>query len=200
MTVSPKIRLASVADGAVMAEIYAPYVRNTTVSFEYHPPTAAAFGERIAGILQKYPWLVCEIEGRIAGYAYASQYSGRAAYDWSVDSAVYVHPDFQRRGIASALYQALFELLRFQGFYNVFAGVTSSNVPSASFHRSLGFHPVGTYRNVGYKLERWHDVTWWQLRLAEYLPSPAKPKTIATVKETPEFTAITDQAAAIIRL
>jgi L-amino acid N-acyltransferase YncA len=200
MTVSPKIRLASVADSAAMAEIYAPYVRNTVVSFEYEPPTAATFGERIANILQKYPWLVCEIESRIAGYAYASQYSERAAYNWSVDSAVYVHPDFQRRGIASALYHALFELLRFQGFYNVYAGVTSSNVPSESFHRSLGFQPVGRYRNVGYKLERWHDVTWWQLQLAEHPTSPAKPKTIAAVEATPEFTAIIFQTAAIIRL
>jgi hypothetical protein len=86
----------------------------------------------------------------------------------------------------------------FRGFIMLYAGVTSSNAPSESFHRSLGFHPVGTYRNVGYKLERWHDVTWWQLQLAEYSPSPAKPKTIAAVKETPEFTAIIAQAAAII--
>jgi L-amino acid N-acyltransferase YncA len=152
MTVTPEIRLASVADSAALVEIYAPYVRNTAVSFEYDPPTATVFGERIAAILQKYPWLVCEIEGRIAGYAYASQYSKRAAYDWSVDSTVYIHPDLQRRGVASALYHALFGLLRLQGFYNVYAGVTASNAPSESFHRSLGFHPVGTYRNVGYKL------------------------------------------------
>jgi L-amino acid N-acyltransferase YncA len=200
MTVTLKIRLASVDDSVAIAEIYTPYVRDTAVSFEYDPPTAAMFGERITAILQKYPWLVCEVEGRIAGYAYASKYSERAAYDWSVDSAVYVHPDFQRRGIASALYHALFGLLRLQGFYNVYAGVTGSNAPSAGFHRCLGFRPVGTYHSVGFKFDRWHDVTWWQLQLAEYPPVPARPKTIGAVGATPEFPAIIAQAVTGIKL
>jgi L-amino acid N-acyltransferase YncA len=199
MTVSKTIRLASPDDSVAMAGIYEPYVRNTAVSFEYDPPTAEVFRERIAGVVPKYPWLVFEIDGRIAGYSYASRYSERPAYQWSVDSTVYIHPGFQRRKIASSLYYALFELLKLQGYYNVYAAVTSSNLQSECFHRSFGFEPVGTYRNVGYKLDRWHDVTWWQLRLAEHPPVPAAPGTIAEIAATLGFAAIIEKAAAIIR-
>ena len=161
------------ADAAACAAIYAPYINDTVISLEEVPPTTEQMGHRIARITERYPWLVAEDDGEITGYAYAGPHRERAAYRWASDVTVYLSPAYFRRGIGSALYTALFDLLVFQGVYVACAGVTLPNEPSVGLHASMGFLPVGVYRRVAWKFGSWHDVGWWQLQLVE--PSVAAP-------------------------
>ncbi len=167
------IRLAMPGDGAAVAEIYRPYVESSTITFEVAAPDDGEMRTRIATTLETYPWLVWEFEGRVRGYAYAAAHRSRAAYQWSVDAAVYVDQDHHRRGIGRALYLALFPMLVRQRFVNVYAGITLPNDRSVGLHEAVGFRPVGIYRNVGFKLGQWRDVGWWHLALQ---PLPAEPE------------------------
>ena len=168
------LRLATENDAAGIAEIYDPIVRSTPTSFEIDPPGAIEMARRIRETLPAYPWLVCEHLGRIAGYAYAGRHKPRAAYQWAVETSVYIHPDFQRRGIGRALYESLFRILAAQGYFSAYAGATLPNAGSVGLHESCGFQIVGIYRNAGYKHGVWHDVIWWQraLQLAMTTPGP----------------------------
>jgi phosphinothricin acetyltransferase len=193
------IRLATEADCAAILDIYAPFIRNTVVTFEYDVPSLTDFRVRLANIIKQYPWLVCEIDGKIVGYAYASRYSERRAYDWSTDASVYVHPDFQRHKIASALYDALFEILKIQGYYNVYAVITAANNTSQLFHEAFGFIPVGIFHHVGFKAGRWLDVKWMELTLNEPSDTPIDPKTVHEIKHYPEFAMVINKAVRMIR-
>jgi len=169
------IRIAKADDSESILKIYAPYIENTSYTFEMDVPTVDSFKERISAYLQNWPWLVCEINGVIAGYAYGSRHRERVAYQWSVESSVYVHDDYQRMGVAQALYRALIGILKLQGFRNLYAVINLPNDKSVSFHEKSGFEYFATYKNVGYKLGRWKNVGWWQLQLNEYLAEPAPP-------------------------
>ena len=175
------IRTATTQDAEAIAAIYAPIVTDTAISFELEPPTVQEMQQRITATLASLPWLVCERQGEVLGYVYASQHRSRAAYQWSVDVSVYIHADIRRAGIGRALYTSLFRLLTLQGFYNGYAGITLPNPASVHLHETLGFEPVGVYRSVGFKLGAWHDVGWWQLRLQTDTPSPAPPTPFAEV-------------------
>jgi phosphinothricin acetyltransferase len=109
-----------------------------------------------------YPWLVCDTGGRVAGYAYATRHRARAAYQWSVETTVYVHPEFRRRGVGRGLYESLFPILAAQGFANAYAGITLPNPASVAVHEAAGFTYLGRFERIGYKLGAWHDVGWWQ--------------------------------------
>ncbi|KYC38921.1 GCN5 family acetyltransferase [Scytonema hofmannii PCC 7110] len=137
----------------------------TIISFELEPPSEAEFQKRIASYQQQMPWLVCEINSEVAGYAYANPHRTRAAYQWSVESSVYVGVNYRRKGIAKVLYTTLFQLLQLQGFYNVIAGIALPNQPSIAVHEAVGFSPVGVFHRVGYKFGKWHDVGYWELSL-----------------------------------
>jgi phosphinothricin acetyltransferase len=152
-------------DAAACAEIYAPYVLHTAISFEYVPPTAAEFAARIERITRSYPWLVADLDGRTVGYAYGSRHHERAAYRWSADVAVYLAGDAKRRGVGRALYETLLDLLARQGVQVACAGIGLPNDASVALHESVGFVPVGVYRRIGFKHGRWHDVGWWQREL-----------------------------------
>ena len=169
------IRLAGEDDAEQILEIYAPFCRDTPVSFETQPPTLYEMRERIAKVLKSHPWLVCDESGRILGYAYASPHRERAAYAWSVDVSVYVREGHRRGGVGRALYTALFELLKLQGYYKALAGTTLPNPGSVGLHQAMGFEPVGVYRNIGYKCGAWRDVAWWQLVLREGDGTPPEP-------------------------
>lgn len=173
-TPSAGIRLAAEDDAAAVAAIYAPIVTQTAISFETEPPDERQMRERIAGILATYPWLVHVHDGRITGYAYASRHRARAAYAWSVDTAVHVDVAYRRRGIARALYRSLFAILEAQGVASAFAGVALPNPASIALHEQAGFVSVGIYRNVGYKLGAWRDVAWFQRPVGPHrIPPPA---------------------------
>src|SRR5438874_7281345 len=187
-TVPSMIRLATSADAEAIAAIYRPIVAATAISFETVAPGPAEMERRIAATLEIAPWLVYEDEeGRVAGYAYGSRHRERAAYQWSVDASVYVGESSRRRGIGRALYDALFPLLRLQGFYAAHAGITLPNAASVALHESLGFRPVGIYPGVGYKLGGWHDVGWWQLELRDRAGEPSPPKPLDEMQSDPRW-------------
>ena len=180
------IRLATPDDAAAIAAVYRPYVTDAATSFEVDAPDAAAMAARIQSVLAVAPWLVYTVDGGAPlGYAYASRHHERAAYQWALDVAVYVHADHHRRGVGRALYQRLFALLRLQGFYTAHAGITLPNPASVGLHESLGFRPVGVYPAVGWKLGAWRDVGWWQLPLQERPPAPAPPLSPAQARTLP---------------
>lgn len=192
------IRLATEDDSEALLNIYGDYIKNTSITFETEVPLPEVFRNRIAEVLEMFPWLVCEINGQVVGYAYASKHRVRAAYQWSVDVSVYIHPDFHGKHIATALYTALFQLLKLQGFYSVYAGVCLKNIKSTMFHQSFGFQPIGIYHNVGYKLGEWHDVQWNELSLMDYNKPPMKPKTIFEIQTSKEFQEVMDSAIGIV--
>jgi phosphinothricin acetyltransferase len=193
------IRLATAQDAAGIAEIYRPIVAFTPISFEIEPPDEHEIRRRIQGILPAYPWLVCELGRRIAGYAYGSRHKERAAYQWSVDTSVYVHSDFRRRGIGQGLYASLFRILTAQGYFSAYAGVTLPNPGSVGLHESAGFKALGVYRNVGYKQGAWHDVGWWEMALQPYIPEPPPPLSLAQVQADPSWPRMLAAGLACVR-
>ncbi|PYR84332.1 MAG: GNAT family N-acetyltransferase [Acidobacteria bacterium] len=181
------LRMATVDDAAGIAEIYEPVVRSTPISFEIEPPGEWEIRSRIERTLEGYPWLVCEFSDRLAGYAYASRHAERAAYQWSVDTSIYVHSDFRRRRVGQALYTSLFRILAAQGYYNAYAGITLPNPGSVGLHESVGFRRIGVYREVGYKMEAWHDVGYWELALQPKPPVPRSPLSLAEIRRDPSW-------------
>jgi L-amino acid N-acyltransferase YncA len=164
-------------DAAACAAIYAPSVTAGVASLEVRAPEPHHMADRIRIISKDFPWLVAEIGHEVAGYAYASRHRDRASYRWSADVTVYVDAAHHRRGVGHALYRPLLELITRQGFYEACAGITLPNDASVGLHESLGFVPVGVYRDIGYKLGRWRSVGWWQLTLRAHDPDrvPAEP-------------------------
>jgi phosphinothricin acetyltransferase len=193
------IRIATGDDAAGVAAIYAPIVADTAISFEVEPPSAAEMRRRIHETLTRCPWLVCERDGAVLGYVYASPHHARAAYRWSVDVTVYIHERARRCGVGRALYTALFRLLVKQGFYNAYAGVTLPNPPSVGLHEALGFTPIGVYRHVGWKFGAWHDVGWWALALQAPSPAPAEPIDFPALRSSPDCAAALQSGAAFLR-
>lgn len=159
------IRPVSLGDAEALAAIYAPYVRDTVISFEETPPTAAEFAQRIEAVTRTYPYLVFEEDEAPIGYAYAAPFAERAAYRWSVAVAVYVGPGAQRRGIGRRLYGALLPILARQGFRAAYAGIALPNPASVGLHEAMGFALVAAFPEIGFKRGAWLDVGWWRLAL-----------------------------------
>jgi phosphinothricin acetyltransferase len=170
-----KIRLATINDAEGILAIYSPYILNTSFTFETEVPSLTDFQKRISAYLINWPWLVCEIDGVIAGYAYGAKYRERTAYQWCVESSIYIHDDFQKQNIGKALYEALVEILKRQGYRNVYAVINLPNDKSVRFHESCGFTYFATYEKVGYKLGKWKNVGWWQLVINEFDIEPEAP-------------------------
>jgi len=175
------VRVAEERDAEAMAAIYAPVVRDTTISFEVDPPNADEMLARLRETLPRYPWLVAEDDG-VLGYAYASQHRTRAAYRFSVDVSLYVGERARRRGVGRALYTALFAILERQGFVAAHAGITLPNEASVGLHESFGFKPIGVYPGVGFKFGKWLDVIWLQRDLAPRVPLPPAPTPFADLQ------------------
>ncbi|HEL2473791.1 TPA: N-acetyltransferase [Streptococcus suis] len=159
------IRSARTEDAADLVAIYAPYVEKTAITFETEVPTVEAFASRIEKTLEKFPYLVAEEEGRVVGYAYASTYYARAAYDWTVELSVYVSREARGKGIGSLLYDALEEELTARGFKNFLACIALPNPASLALHKKRGYEQVAYFKNVGYKFDTWHDIVWLQKSL-----------------------------------
>lgn len=167
-----KIRNARIEDAERLVEIYAYYVRNTAVSFEYKVPSVSDFSERIRKTMEQYPYLVCEKQGRVIGYAYAGAYSIREAYAWTATSSIYIDHTFRRQGAGARLYEVLEDRLRKQGIVNLLAGVAYSEKEdgflshdSCQFHLKQGYIQVARMRGIGKKFDRWYDLLWMQKRL-----------------------------------
>ncbi len=166
------IRAATAADAPAVRDIYAPIVESSAISFEVDVPSVSEMAARIVDRQPAYPWLVAEDGGSIIGYACAGRFAPRAAYGWSVETSIYVSEKARGRGAGKTLYTALFEILKLQGYKRAMAGITLPNAPSVSLHEGFGFSLVGVYRAVGWKLESWHDVGWWQKGLSAPTDAP----------------------------
>ena len=159
------IRPATEKDVPEILEIYAPYVENTTITFEYDVPCSRSFLQRFYDITAQFPWLVWEEEGRILGYAYASPPYSRAAFSWCAEPAIYLRPEAQGRGIGRKLYTALESILDRQGYQLLYALITAENSPSIGFHQRMGYETKAEFPNCGYKFNRWLGLIWMEKRI-----------------------------------
>lgn len=153
------IRPARLEDASEILKIYEPYIKKTTITFEYEVPSLEEFRGRMTGIIGAYPYLVCEADGKILAYAYAHRFHERAAYQWDAELSVYVEEEHTGLGMGKALYHALMELLKLQNVKNAYALVTSPNERSEALHLGMGFRLEGLNRETGYKMGKWLDVS-----------------------------------------
>ncbi len=181
------VRIASTSDAAQLAKIYEPYVLQTAITFDYVALTAEEFAHKIESTLERYPFLVAERDGRVVGYAYASQFKDRAAYDWSCETSIYVDMSERHAGTGKALYLALEAALARMGITNLNACIGYPAEPdeyldrnSVEFHEHLGFAWVGRFHRCGYKFGRWYDMVWMEKEIA---PHPAIPKPVRSFSE-----------------
>ena len=173
-----KLRFAKPSDAAALLEIYAPYILETAISFEYEVPTVEEFAERIAGITEKYPWIVYEDEsGRILGYAYGGPDHTRAAYQWTVEDSIYIRKEARGLGLGKLMLEKLLELLKEQNFCICYALIVDDNEPSLKLHDKFGFTECGNAKNTGFKLGAWHGIITLekQLNPPEIPPKPIIP-------------------------
>jgi L-amino acid N-acyltransferase YncA len=159
------IRPCLPSDAPRVCEIYNHYVRETVITFEEEPVSGQEMAGRIREVAGRWTWLVAEDDGTLAGYAYASAWKTRSAYRYSVESTVYVAPEWTHRGIGTHLYQALIAALRAQNVHYVTGGIALPNPASVALHERLGFRKMGHFSEVGFKLGRWVDVGYWELIL-----------------------------------
>lgn len=195
---APSIRMATDADAAAIAAIYGPFCESTVVSFEYIAPSVTEIAARMRRITEQYPWLVMD-HGGVIGYAYASSHHERAAYAWSANTAVYIGPAHHRRGVGRALYTTLLELLRLQGYFKAYAGVTLPNPASTGLHLAMGYAPVGVYQGVGYKRGAWHDVAYFQLALQPERRDPEPPLPVSALVDSTGWAAAVEAGLARYR-
>jgi L-amino acid N-acyltransferase YncA len=172
-----RIRPATVEDASAIAQIYAPYVADTPISFETEVVSAAQVAERMQAFDGLYPWFVAAEAGdTVIGYAYATQFRARAAYRFAVETSVYLEPSAQGRGLGTSLYRTLLDHLVKQGFTQAIAGISLPNEASVRLHERVGFRLVGVYKDIGYKLGRWHDVGRYQCPLVPAVIPPREPQ------------------------
>ena len=188
-------RFATTSDAEALVAIYAPYILNTAITYEYEIPSVAEFSRRIETYSAKYPYLIAELNGTPVGYAYACPLGSRPAFDWSVEAAIYIREDCKGMGIGKALYQKLEAILKAMGIRTMTAAVATveredpylTNA-SLAFHLRMGFTPVGTFHNAGCKFGRWYDLTWLERQIGEYEEDPPHPKTVHEILDALEDT------------
>lgn len=169
------IRVATPEDVKELLAIYAPYVEETAITFEYTVPTAEEFAGRMKKTLTRYPYLVAEKDGELLGYAYAGPFKAKAAYDWSVETTIYVKKDCKRSGIGRLLYAELEKCLKKQGILNLYACIAYPECEdehltkdSVRFHEKLGYRMIGTFYQCGYKFNRWYHMVWMEKMIGEH--------------------------------
>lgn len=184
------LRTARLSDAARLVEIYAPYVTDTAITFEYEVPSVEEFRGRIEKTLEKYPYIVAEQNGRIMGYAYASAFARRAAYNWSVELSIYLDMEIRRQGIGGRLYQAMEEILKEMHILNMNACISWPKAEdeyltknSVQFHEHMGFRLAGEFHDIGYKFGRWYNVVWMEKMIGDH---PEKPKPVRIFPEIRE--------------
>lgn len=180
-----QIRMAAPSDAQALLEIYAPYVTDTAITFEYDIPSVEAFSQRISDTLQRYPYIVALEQGRIVGYAYASAFKARAAYGWAVETTVYLRRDCRGRGVGKQLYLALEQILERQNILNLNACIAYTSGEDAhldnasvAFHERLGYVKVAHFTKCGYKFGRWYDMIWMEKLPG---PHPAQPRPVLPI-------------------
>ena len=171
-----QLRVATQEDAAALLDIYAPYVRETAITFEYDVPSVEEFAARIAHTLEKFPYLAAENDGEIVGYAYAGAFHPRAAYQWCAEMSVYVKRDARRMGVGRKLYDAMEALLKAQRLTNVEACIAVPSAPdthltldSVRFHEKMGYRMVGKFEKCGYKFDTWYDMVWMEKHIGGHV-------------------------------
>ena len=164
-----RIRVAKPEDAEELLDIYAPYVTGTAITFEYEVPSVEEFRARITHVLEKYPYLVAEADGAVIGYAYAGAFKERAAYDWAVETSIYLRKDKKKHGVGRKLSEALEQALNMQHILNVNACIACTATKDAHltndsiyFHEHMGYRLVGTFYQCGYKFQHWYDMVWME--------------------------------------
>lgn len=188
------IRCATLNDAEKLRAIYVPYVEKTAITFEYEVPTVEEFSRRIARVQEKYPWLVMEEDGEIIGYAYAGAFKDRPAYDWAVETTIYVREDRKGRGIGRGLYLALEKALALQNILNLNACIAYPakedqylTRDSVHFHEHMGYRMVGRFFQCGCKAGRWYDMVWMEKHLGPHEHDPAPVRPFVEVRELLRF-------------
>lgn len=181
--------MATEADAEGILSIYAPIIEHTVSSFQTKPPSPAEMRDRIRSLTLTHPWLVSLAKDSevVSGYAYACPHRARAAYQWSAEVSIYVHPDHHRKGLGRELYRRLLGMLAAQGFVMAYAGIVTPNPGSVGLHQAAGFTLVGVFPDVGYKMGEWQDVSWWSRRLRDLPADPAAPLTVEKSRNLPEW-------------
>ncbi|QNM06520.1 GNAT family N-acetyltransferase [Qiania dongpingensis] len=185
-----KIRTAKIEDAEKLLEIYVPYVERTAITFEYDVPSVEEFAGRIRHVLKRYPYLVAEQNGEVLGYAYAECFKDRAAYDWAVETSIYVDQGKKHKGTGGSLHRALEQILKEQGILNMNACIAYPQEEdeyltknSVEFHEHLGYRLVGEFRQCGYKFGRWYNMVWMEKHIGEHRQGQAAPKSFEEVRE-----------------
>ena len=183
------IRTARPEDADELLKIYAPYVENTAITFEYESPSTEDFSRRISHVLQRFPYFIAERGGEILGYAYASTFKERAAYGWAVETSIYVRTDAKGLGIGQQLYTALENALKLQNILNVNACIAYParrdeylTKDSERFHRHMGYRLVGKFTNCAYKFGRWYDMIWMEKYIGEHTDTPAPVRSFSEIR------------------
>ena len=169
---SYKIRTVQLSDAEAILKVYAPFITDTCISFEYVVPSVEEFAQRIASISAEYPYIVLEEDGEIVGYAYSHRYLERVAYSWDVEVTIYLAPKVQGKGLGVILYDALEKLMALQNIKNLYSCITGDNVHSIEMHRSMGYELIGTFPKAGFKHDRWLDVVWMAKAIGEKENAP----------------------------
>ena len=170
--ISLKIRPAHAGDAPALLEIYRPYVLHTAITFEYEVPSISEFEDRIKKISSRYPYLVAEENDKIIGYAYASSFKERAAYDWTAETSIYIDENRKSIGAGTALYESLEARMKLQNVTNLCACIAYPNPKSISFHEKFGYKTVAHFHQCGYKFNLWHDMIWMEKFIGEHTSEP----------------------------
>lgn len=166
------IRMANLDDAMEIYSIYEPYILNTVITFEVDKVPVESFRDRMKRVLDEFPWIVCEVDRKVVGYAYCSTHNERAAYSWDCQCSIYLNENYHHKGIGTALYNALFKIMKEQGYYNIYSLICVPNDGSVGLHKKFGFTEVGTYYKTAYKFGQWRDVLVMEKHLRETLGDP----------------------------
>lgn len=186
---APFLRIATPADAAELAAIYEPYVRTTAITFELVAPDSAEFARRIAHTLERYPYVVAQssASGLVLGYAYVGAFKGRAAYDWAVETSIYVAQEARGQHVGSLLHEGLLRCCALQGITNLEACIAYPDEGgSVGFHERMGYRMVGRFERCGYKLGRWWDMVWMERFIADHPAEPAPLRPFPAVRPAAE--------------
>lgn len=185
-----KIRAAELGDAEELLKIYAPYVENTAITFEYEVPSLQEFQHRIEKICEKYPYFAAEQKGELVGYTYAGPLKERAAFDWAVETTIYIRQDKKGMGIGKKLYDRLESSLKEQGILNLYACIAYPEQEdkyltkdSIRFHKHLGYKWTGKFQNCGYKFQRWYHMVWMEKEIGQHLKKQPKVKFFKNMKQ-----------------
>lgn len=183
------IRIASPSDAPELLAIYAPYITKTAISFEYDVPSVEEFADRIRTTLEKYPYLAAESDGHIVGYCYVSILHGRQAYDWSVETSIYVEQNCKHLGIGRKLHDALEQALSAMGILNLYACIAFPigedpylTEDSVHFHEHMGYEHTAHFHKCGYKFNRWYDIVWLEKTIGKHLECQPAVKNFSEIK------------------